>query len=71
MLIDPLEALWDEILSRQPERVRAAFTSLPQADQKNLLTHLERMATETGWHAKQRKSARAALKALRSLRSSL
>ncbi|HWQ46201.1 MAG TPA: hypothetical protein VN376_05000 [Longilinea sp.] len=71
MLIDPLEALWDEILSRQPERIRAAFTGLPQADRQNLLAHLERMATEKDWLPEQRRSARAALKALRSLRSSL
>lgn len=59
-----LEQLWDELLSRKPERVRAAYNSLDQPDQKTVLTHLQHMATEVGWQPEQRQSALAAIKAL-------
>jgi hypothetical protein len=61
---DPLEQLWDGLLSRQPERVRAAFATLDGASQRITLAHLKRMATESDWHPEQRQSAMAALQAL-------
>ncbi len=62
--IDPLEVLWDQLLSRQPDQVRGAFASLNAAEKQHILAHLHRMTAEPGWHAEQRKSARAALEAL-------
>jgi hypothetical protein len=62
--VDTLEALWDDLLSRQPERVQVAYGSLAADDQLVVLAHLERMASEDGWQPEQRRSARAALRAL-------
>lgn len=61
---DPLEILWDALLSRQPRRVRAAFDSLTTAEQQSILAHLRRMAEEPGWHPEQQRSAQAALEAI-------
>lgn len=61
--IDP-EDLWDQLLSRQAALIQAAFASLTAEQQTAVLTHLNRMAKETGWHPEQRLSARAALQAL-------
>ena len=62
---DPLELFWNEILSRQPHKVRAAFISLDTATKQAVLVHLERMVSESGWHPAQVHSAQAALKALK------
>lgn len=61
---DPLEAFWDAILSRQPERIRAAYLPLDQATRGALISHLTRMVSEPGWHLEQIQSAQAALDAL-------
>lgn len=60
---DP-EVIWESLLSRRPEQVRAAFNGLDVDGRQAVLTHLQRMATETGWHPEQRRSALAALAAL-------
>lgn len=54
---DPLEILWDAILSRKPEQIRAAFLPLNPDERKELIAHLKRMVSEEGWHPEQRKSA--------------
>ncbi len=59
-----LETLWDDLLSRQPERVRAAYASLNVHERKVVLEHIERMAREAGWQPEQRLSAKIALEAL-------
>lgn len=59
-----LENLWKNLLSRQPEQVRAVFGSLRTGEQKAVLAHLKRMAEEADWHPEQRKSAQAALRLL-------
>jgi Ca2+-binding EF-hand superfamily protein len=59
-----LEVLWNDLLSRQPERIREAFSSLDPNSQKIVLAHLQRMAGEIGWQPEQRISAKAALNAL-------
>ena len=59
--MDPLEILWDKLLSRQPEEVVSAFTSLSEDEKGAILNHLKRMATEPDWHPEQRLSAQAAL----------
>lgn len=63
---NPLELLWDALLSRQPEKVRAAFNNLDPNSQRSVRIHLERMVSEPGWHPEQVKSAKAALTALES-----
>lgn len=64
---DPLELLWMELLSRQPARIRAAFTALPRQQKISVRAHLIRMTSEPDWHTEQALSARAALEALRDI----
>ncbi len=64
---DQLEILWEHLLSRQAELVRAAYAGLEAGDQLVVVAHLRRMSTEAGWHPEQRKSAKAALRALNSV----
>jgi hypothetical protein len=59
-----LENLWDSLLSREPEQVRAAFARLEPGERQSVVAHLRRMAGESGWHPEQRRSAEAALEAL-------
>ena len=61
---DPLEILWDGLLSRDVERIRATFAELDETAQQFVLEHLLRMTREDGWHAEQVESAQAALQAL-------
>jgi hypothetical protein len=61
---EPLEILWEEILSRQPQRIRAAFEGLEEKQKDAILKHLNKMASEDGWDAEQAASAQAALQAL-------
>jgi hypothetical protein len=55
------EQLWEDLLSRQPHRIQAAFASLNPSNQETVLAHLKRMVDEAGWQPEQRISARAAL----------
>ena len=59
-----LETLWDGLLSCQPELVRAAFLTLNSEERAMVLTHLQSMISEAGWHPEQRQSAQVALNAL-------
>ena len=63
-LSDRLEALWEDLLSRSPERVKTAFATLDPAERKVVLEHLHKMAGEAGWQPEQRWSAQAALQIL-------
>jgi hypothetical protein len=58
------DQLWDNLLSRQPELIRAAFASLDTSGQKAVLAHLNRMASDSGWQPEQKASAEAAIQAL-------
>jgi hypothetical protein len=60
-LPNDLETLWEHLLSRQPEKITAAFSNLSAAEQQTVFSHLRRMAEEPGWHPEQRASARTAL----------
>lgn len=66
--MDDLEALWEGLLSRQPERIRDAYQSLAREEQLAVFIHLQRMTTETGWHPEQVRSAQKALQVLTILR---
>lgn len=59
-----LDVFWGGLLSGQPERVQAAFTSLGETEQQAVLAHLLRMANEPGWQPEQRESAQLALRIL-------
>ena len=61
---EQLEALWNDLLSRQAELVREAFYSLDPTSQRTVLLLLKRMVGESGWQPEQRTSAKAALRAL-------
>jgi len=61
-----LDTLWDKLLSRRPDIVRAAFFKLNRGEQEAILAHLQLMSTEPDWHPEQRLSAEAALSALKS-----
>ncbi len=65
MMLDPMEQLWDGLLSRQPEQIRSAYAGLDAAGKQAILTHLKKMTTEDGWLDVQRESAQAALDALK------
>ncbi len=62
-----LEALWDDLLSQQPEKVQAAYHALAKTEQQAVIRHLKRMVAEPGWQPEQRSSAQAALQALDNL----
>ena len=62
---DYLQELWSDLLSRQPETIRAAFASLDSSSRITVITHLQRMQNDPGWQPEQRASARAALRALK------
>lgn len=59
-----LEKSWDDLLSRNNDRIIARFVSLDSSSQKTVLDHLRRMTTESGWHPEQVRSALSALQAL-------
>jgi hypothetical protein len=61
---DSLEELWEMLLSRDPDLIRAAFGGLSPEEQAVVLQHLSKMAAEDGWHPEQVISAKAALEAL-------
>jgi pepF/M3 family oligoendopeptidase len=64
--VDPrdLEALWSDLLSGVPERVRRAIEDLDPQAQTSLVNHLKRMATEPEWQPAQKDNARRALSIL-------
>jgi hypothetical protein len=62
-----LEILWGQLLSRQAAQVRAAYAGLEPGERQAVVAHLRRMVSEAGWQPEQRRSARAALRALDSL----
>jgi hypothetical protein len=64
--IEPLEKLWGDLLSCESKIVIRAFEKLDFNSRQNVVVHLKAMASEKGWHIKQKKSARIALKAIES-----
>jgi hypothetical protein len=59
--MDLIEKFWDDILSRDPLRIRAAFEHLSDQERRDVYTHLEKMSRDDGWHPEQKTSADAAL----------
>ncbi len=62
-----LEQAWDDLLSREPERIESRFKSLDEKSQKTVVEHLNAMVTESGWHPVQVISAQKALNILSKL----
>jgi hypothetical protein len=62
--VTDLEGLWDNLLSRDPDRIRRQWRDLSAEEQRAVLDHLARMVSEEGWLPMQRLSAQAALDAL-------
>jgi hypothetical protein len=61
---DPIQNFWDDLLSSEPDRIRAVFATLDWVTQSSALAHLHAMAEEDGWHPLQKASAQAALNVL-------
>ncbi len=59
------EIIWEQILSRDPEQVHAAFFALDAETQKQVAAHLRLMTSEEGWHPEQVISARKALEVIK------
>ncbi len=55
------EIIWENLLSRQPRLIRAAYKILDAETQAAVLVHLRVMASGEGWQPEQIKSAQAAL----------
>lgn len=55
------EIFWENLLSRQPRLIRAAYKILDTETQAAVIAHLRVMTTEEGWHPEQIKSAQTAL----------
>jgi hypothetical protein len=62
-----LEKAWDDLLSREPDRIESRFQSLDEKSQKVVLEHLNLMVTDEGWHPVQVISAQKALETLSKL----
>jgi hypothetical protein len=59
--MDDPTLFWDNLLSREADKIETAWRSLPQAYRKDVRDHLVAMVTELDWHPEQVKSAEAAL----------
>ncbi len=64
-MVDQIEAFWEEILSRQQERIQKVFAPLSPKEKISVLKHLKGMVSEPGWHPEQVVSASQALNALK------
>ena len=61
---DPLETIWDGLLSHDPPEILRVFNTLDSDSQKVVLLHLQDMVTESGWLPVQQQSAQIALEVL-------
>lgn len=64
---DSLQYFWENLLSRNPARIQSAFLTLDPTSKQAVIAHLQKMATEPGWHPEQVESARAALETIQTL----
>lgn len=65
--MDSAENIWEEILSREPERIRISYNSLSVKEREIVFDHLRKMAAESGWHKEQKISAESAIKEITKL----
>jgi hypothetical protein len=66
-MVNSIEDLWNELLSRDPIRIKNIFEDLGDRDRQAVIDHLKTMTSEEGWHSTQKRSARIALKAIEKL----
>lgn len=59
-----LEQIWDQLLSREPERIRRAYALLDESSLQTVLAHLRKMVSEPGWQPEQVTSAAIALQTI-------
>ena len=59
--MDAIELLWDALLSREPKRIQFAYDDLSLAEKEAVVEHLKSMASESGWHGEQKRSAQFAV----------
>ncbi|MGH2523115.1 MAG: hypothetical protein ACRDH2_11480 [Anaerolineales bacterium] len=59
-----LDALWDDLLSEDPARIRKAWGNLTDDETLSVLDHLRRMAAEPGWQPAQQQAAATALRVI-------
>ena len=64
MMAPPPEDFWADLLSREAQRITAAWSSISAEEQTAVALHLNRMVSEAGWAEVQQASASAALQAL-------
>jgi hypothetical protein len=62
--LDPIQLFWDNLLSRNPARIKSAFSTLDEDSKQAVIEHLKKMISETGWHPEQVKSAQIAINIL-------
>jgi hypothetical protein len=62
--MNDLENFWENILSRDPEKIRLSWEPLSTEEKQSIYEHLQDMTTGEGWLEVQRESARTALKVL-------
>lgn len=56
-----LEGFWENILSRDKELVQSTINKVSNDEKNQIIYHLQKMASEPGWHEEQIKSAKYAL----------
>lgn len=66
-MLENKEIFWENLLSREPEKIKAAWHMLPAEYRKDIRDHLVSMVTELDWHPEQVKSAEAALNVIDTL----
>jgi len=67
--LDPIQLFWDNLLSRNPARIKSAFSTLDEDSKQAVIDHLKKMISESGWHPEQVKSARVALETIKKIES--
>jgi hypothetical protein len=59
--MDLIEKFWDDILSRDPLRIKAAYEPLSDQERHEVFDHLKKMSSDNGWPLEQKASADTAL----------
>ncbi len=59
-----LEQAWDDLLSREPDKISRRFASLDQDSRLTVRQHLQKMVSEEGWHPEQVLSAKSAIRVI-------
>jgi hypothetical protein len=60
-----IEQLWDNLLSREPEKIKTTFHHLNLSERSAVIEHLNQMTAEDGWHPEQKKSAQFSLQTIK------